>query len=235
MNLNLAITVGFYFAIFGFSIVTLLPIVRRHYKDNSKYEINLHFLVITRQICLFLMPLMFSIAFIGTSFAFAQLTSLIVLGLSINVFWFLQMPSLTMAHIAVDYSVDGLTNFNDKGFSLKVNNRHTVYVRIYNLGFSALKNSSVIVYFQKGVNVLPSDDVAYEGIDFAKEFHIQKCQCGALFSPTKNFQSIPQKEWFLFPIIVNTQSIPLKQEITVLFGSENSWGQKRLTAQMTIS
>ena len=80
----------------------------------------------------------------------------------------------------------------------------------------------------------PKDPRAYEGLDFAKNFSVQKCQCGALFSPKHNFQSIPQKEWFVFPVILTTQKDKLEQEITVLFSSDNSWGQKRIPAQMTI-
>ena len=114
MDWLLIITVSAYFAIFGASFILLFPLVRRFLSDNKKYERNLHYIVITRQVCIFLMPLMFALAFIGSSFAFGQLTPLILLGLSINVFWFLQMPQLTLAHIEVDYSVDTLNCFNKR-------------------------------------------------------------------------------------------------------------------------
>ena len=72
------------------------------------------------------------------------------------------------------------------------------------MGFSTLKNATVLIYFGKGFNVIGFKDSRYRDLDFEKMFTIQKCNSGVLFTPKDNFQTIVPQEWYLFPVIVKT-------------------------------
>jgi len=217
-----------YFALLIILIFLLSPKIRRKMKDKSDYEQNLHSLVLFRQILLFFLPLMLSVAIFGVSFAFDQLLSLVVLGLSINVFWVIQLPLLTKAHLSVDFSVDQITDF-DTGIKLVPKAKHVIYMRIYNLGFSTLKNGTILMYlgdqFEKNnCRIIPNNDPAYDKLDFKKSFRIQKAHAGVSFTPNDNFITIPPQEWFVFPVIVEISECELDSEVEVEFYSENSWG-----------
>ncbi len=237
LGIGLSIAIGIYFRLLILFIIILLPKVRRDSKETVRYyENNLHIIVIIRQFLLFLLPLMLSLIFLGIPFTSEQLLSLIVLGLSINVFWVVQLPLLTKAQLIIDFSVDkiGQGEKFGKDILLKTNTEHVIYTRIYNLGFSTLKNFAFLIYFEEGVEILPFGNKKYRELDFAKRFSIQKCHCGLLFPPTENFQTIPPQEWFVFPVIVKSSKSALERDVTILFNSENSWGQKRHIAKMKI-
>ena len=153
-----------------------------------------------------------------------QSLSLIVLGLSINIFWIVQLPLVTKANIVVDFRIGESGDFKTDELALDADTRYTIYTRIYNAGYSILKNFVVLVYFQKGVTIIHFNNGEYKTLDFVKEFTVQKCQCGVVFTPLKNFQTIPPQEWFLFPIILETSKNSLTQDITVQLYSESSWG-----------
>jgi hypothetical protein len=217
-----------YFALLIILIYLLSPKIRRKMKDKSDYERNLHSLVLFRQILLFFLPLMLSVAVFGVSFVSDQLLSLVVLGLSINVFWVVQLPLLTKAQLSVDFSVDQITDF-DSSIMLVPRTKQVIYLRIYNLGFSTLKNGTVLMYlgdqFEKSTcRIIPSDDPEYDKLDFKKSFRIQKTHAGVSFSPKENFLTMPPQEWFVFPVIVEISHCELDSKVEVEFYSENSWG-----------
>src|SRR3990170_7932723 len=89
--------IGFYFKLLTILVFILSPMKRRDFRGKNGYESNLHIFVLIRQILLFLLPLMLSIVVLGVSFASDQLLSLVILWLSINVFWVVQLPLLTKA------------------------------------------------------------------------------------------------------------------------------------------
>lgn len=220
--------IGVYFAFLIILIFLLSPKTRRKLKDKNDYESNLHSFVLFRQILLFLLPLMLSIAIFGVSFTYDQLLPLIVLGLSINVFWVIQLPLLTKAQLAIDFSVDQINDF-DSGITLTPKTKQTIYTRIYNLGFSTLKNATVLIYFgdqfeKSKCRIIPSDTEEYNKKEFKKCFRIQKAHAGVSFTPTENFLTMPPQEWFIFPVIVEISECELDSKVVVQFYSENSWG-----------
>jgi hypothetical protein len=158
--------------------------------------------------------------------------SLLILGLSINVFWIIQLPLVTKANVVVDFSVDNVENFRDE-IDLKATTEQTIYFRIYNSGYSTLKNSVILIYFGQGIEIIPYKNLQYEQLDFKKSFSIQKCHRGVLFTPLKNFQTIPPQEWFVFPVIVKS-SYRIVSLVSFLLNSENSWGQTRYVRKMNI-
>jgi len=223
-----------YFALLIILIFLLSPKIRRKMKDKSDYERNLHGLVLFRQILLFFLPLMLSVAIFGVSFASDQLLSLVVLGLSINVFWVVQLPLLTKAQLSIDFSVDQINDF-DSGITLTPKTKQTIYTRIYNLGFSTLKNGTVLMYFgdqfeKSKCRIIPSDNKEYDKKEFKKRFSIQKAHAGVSFSPRENFLTMPPQEWFVFPVIVEISDCKLDSKVEVQFYSENSWGVTKYNA-----
>ena len=195
--------IGFYFILLTILVFILSPKKRYDFRGKKGYEKNLHIFVLIRQLLLFLLPLMLSIVVFGVSFVSNQLLSLVVLGVSINVFWVVQLPLLTKANLFVDFSVDNIEKF-DSRIEVNADKEHLIYTRIYNMGFSTLKNATVLIYFGKGFNVIGFKDSRYRDLDFEKMFTIQKCNSGVLFTPKDNFQTIVPQEWYLFPVIVKT-------------------------------
>jgi hypothetical protein len=222
-----------YFCFLSEFVYFLLPKVRMDLRVDPRYEKNVHRFVIVRQILLFLLPLALSASTLGVDVTSKELTSLIVLGLSINVFWVVQLPLLTKAHLFIDFAVDQIEVFRPT-IDIDANSEHLIYTRIYNTGFSTLKNAMVLIYFGKGFQIVASGDPRYDNIDFRKDFSVQKNNCGVGFLPTKNFQTLPPQEWFLFPVIVIT---PKKQEvprIEIQLSSENSWGMTKYAASISV-
>ena len=240
----IGIVLGSYFGLLIALIYFLSKRVRlrEHRKDNGFFEEKLHMFFWVRQLLFLFFPLMLSIFILGFFKQGEQLLailsdhflSLIVLGLSVNVFWIIQLPLVTKANLVVDFSVDKIGDFNEDEITLTTDTKHVVYTRIYTAGYSNLKNCVILLYFQKDVGIIPSDNSEYENYDFVKKFSAQKCQCVILFDPLKNFQTIPPQEWFLFPVILKTQKSELKQDITLLFNSESSWGQTKHVTKMKI-
>ena len=229
-----SIGIGLYFALLGLFIFLLVPKVRKYSKDKIKNYRQIFFLIILAlQILIFITPLTLSTYFIGISFVYDQMLSLIILGLSVNVFWIVQLPLITKANIEIDFSTDGLKSCK-KNISLKKQCCHIVHTRIYNLGFTTLKNSMIAIYFGKGIKIIPYDEKIYKNIDFVKKFSVQKCNNGVLFTPKDNWQTIPPQEWFLFPLILETSNDVLELEAKVLFSSEKSWGQKEKISKVFV-
>ena len=185
-----------YFVVLLQVIYFLSPQTRRIQRVDPKYESNLHYVIICRQIMLFLSPFFIVYYFWRQSLALEFFVGLIALGLTINIFWVVQVPQLTKANLYIDFSVDCINKFKPKLW-LKPDTEYTIYTRVYNLGFHTLKNALVLKYFKKGFEVIP-DGEKYEDVDFHKEFSVQKCNYGASFPPNKNYQTIPPQEWFIF-------------------------------------
>jgi hypothetical protein len=223
-----------YFVLLTLFVVVLLPTIRRHWRENVIYEQNVHALIIIRQSLIFLFPLMLTILALGISFATQQLLSLIVLGVSISVFWITQLPLLTQAQLAIDFAVDQTDKFS-KIVILESKSEHVQYTRIYNLGFSTLKDAKVIIYFENGIIIVPCPNEKYNELDFVKKFSTQKCNCAAMFAPKENFLTLPPQEWLIFPIIVQSPEKELVSRITIHFSSENSWGERIFTTTLKIN
>lgn len=223
MSLWIVVTVFVYFAFLGTSIGLLLPPVRNAARSRRLYEKNLHFVVIMRQILLFFAPTAFSVVIFDAPTVAQQLTALFALGLSIVVFWAAVFPQLTKAQFFVDFRVDNVGEFKPQ-IVLSAKTEHLIVTRIYNMGFGTLKNAMVLLYFGHDFEIVPFKDSKYRELDFEKEFTIQKENCGALFTPKTNYQTIPPQEWFLFPVIVKAPNASQSCQITLQFASENSWG-----------
>lgn len=237
-NLTSLILFVYYIILLQF-IYFLLPQIRRNLKETVFFEKHLHYFVIIRQALLFFAPLAISVSIMGLTFTSQQLTSLFVLGLSINVFWVVQWPLLTKAHILVTFTSKTLSDAEaDEGYDEKFSSKiifeaekiTLVKAAIYNLGFSTYKNATVLIYFGKHFKIIPCDDEEFgprlKKLDFSKCFSLQKRHGGIAFAPKENCISIPPQEVFLFPVYLHVPASVPKEErwITVQFYSENSWG-----------
>jgi hypothetical protein len=229
--------------IFGLTVILLLSVfiimlcdpIRRMLKEIDLfsgdcrqrkfarfYEKHLHSLVIIRQALLFLAPIAGSIVFLGFAFTSANLTSLIVLGLSFIVFVSMQLPMLMKAHILATFKIGD--NICDSTIFFETEKETLVEGRIYNLGFSTYKNFTVIFYFGGDFEIVPYDDEKYRDVDFKKKFGIQKIHGGAFFSPKDTSLIIPPQEVFIFPMYVKAPKGEKKGKMHIEFFSENSWG-----------
>ena len=233
----IGVILGSYFGLLIALICFLLKPFRLHWyrkkeynKRKSRFEEKIHTFFWVRQLLFLFFPLMLSILVLGFFKSGEQLLailsdhllSMIVLGLSVNVFWIIQLPLVTKANLVIDFSVDKIGDFNENKITLTADSKHVVYTRIYNAGYSILKNCVILIYFEKNVEIIPSAHPTYDQYDFVKQFNIQKGQCGVLFDPLKNFQTVPPQEWFVFPVVLKTSKNEDEQDITVLFNSESS-------------
>ena len=232
MSLWIILPLFVYFIFLWQSIYFLLPPIRNALRTERRYEKNLHYIVIMRQILLFFAPTAV-FASISIQTTLEQLTALFALGLSIDVFWVAVFPQLTKAQLFIDFRVDNSGDFKPK-IVLDANTEHLVETRIYNLGFSTLKSAMVLVYFGNSFEILPFSDHRYTELDFKKEFTIQKENQGVLFVPSKNYQTIPPQEWFLFPVIIKSPNAKQNRQVTFQLASENSWGltEQHFTVQI---
>jgi hypothetical protein len=207
-----------------YRILALREKSERVLRAANNYEQNVHLLVIGRQILLFFLPFCVALLIFGVDTTKQQLTSLFVLGLSIEVFWVAYLPVLTRARLYIDFGVDELKDMKPE-MTLNADSEYTIYTRIYNLGFSTLKNAVVLIYFGSGFGVVPFDDARYKQLDFSKFFSVQKVDYGVAFTPTHdNYQNLPPQEWFLFPLIIKTPKSPVSRNAEIQVYSENSWG-----------
>jgi hypothetical protein len=176
--------------------------------------------------------------------ALKQFPALIALGLSIIIFWIVELPLLTKADISVTFGVDDGNAIAEEDYVSKIvldpEKENIVNTRVQNLGFSTLKNAVVEIYFgDTGLDVVPCDDPRYSRLDFPKKFSIQKTHCGILFTPKHNFQTIPPQEVLVFQTIVRVLKNIQKGEVKIgkaeiQFSSENSWGIKKVKAPIEI-
>ena len=144
------------------------------------------------------------------------------------------MPLLTKAHFEIDFRVDNAKDFSPK-LTIEANTEQIIQTRIYNLGFSTLKNASIVIYFGKKFEILPFSDAKYIDIDFKKEFTVQKESGGAIFRPNKNFQTILPQMWLTFPVVVKVPNFEAPSKVIILVSSENSWGLTRYMAPLIIT
>ena len=206
------------------------------------FEKHLNKLVIFRQILLFLSPLCLGIPILvfatGASLVLNQLAALVALGLSLVIFWVVEVPLLTKADIIVTFGVDdGNYIPEDKYFDrllLVAEKENIVNTRIHNKGFSTLKNGRIEIYFGDGFEVLPFEHPRYRNLDFPKKFSIMKANCGVIFSPMDNFQTLAPQEVFTFQTIVRPSRKIERDKVSVHFASENSWGVKEIISPMDV-
>lgn len=175
---------------------------------------------------------------LGTSFTTAQLATLVALGLSITVFWIVELPLLTKAKIFITFGVDDGNAIDEKDYIDKIvlnpEKKNVINTRVQNLGSSTLKNATIAIYFGEGFEVVPCKDPKYTHLDFPKKFSIQKHKGGVVFSPNDNFQTISPLMTFVFQTIVRAPKNMQSGKVTIYFSSENSWGAKEITADIEI-
>jgi hypothetical protein len=237
-----------YFVVLGHFIALTLPSIRMKHKlfkpyparkdGENFYERNLHYIVLVRQILLFFLPLAVGTVVLQDT-VLSQLSSLFVLGLSLNVFWIVQLPLLNKAKLLVTYSTKPLDEEKpidyespdehyDNYLELQAGKINRVICAIYNLGFHTYKNAMVILYFGPEIEVIPCDDFEYKPymkkLDFNKIYSVQKKHGGAAFSSKDNYLTIPPQEVFLFPVLVRIRKTPVRDFVLVQFSSETSWG-----------
>lgn len=235
-----------------------LPSIRKKLKSikpyppreegENFYESNLHLFVLIRQILLFFLPLAIGVMVLGDSVS-SQFSSLFVLGLSLNVFWAVQLPLLAKANLHVTFIAkpldenpfnDDLTNDEIYGDTILINPEkvNRIVCAIYNLGFHTYKNALVILYFGEEFEIITCDDSKFKDrlnrLDFYKAYSVQKKHGGAAFNPKDNYLTIPPKEVFLFPVFVRVKKKPIREFVTIEFSSETSWGKTVIKIPMKL-
>jgi len=258
MELIVGLILLVYFVLLAHFIYLTLPSIRKKHKSfkpyppreegENFYEKNLLYFVITRQILLFVLPLAIGVIILNDNFT-SQLSSFFVLGLSINVFWVVQLPLLTKANLHVtftskpfDEKSESFELQNDEKYTgsivLKRDKLNRVVCAIYNLGFHTYKNALVILYFGEECEIIPCDDQVFKDrlqvLDFFKKYSVQKKHGGAAFNPKDNYITIPPKEVFLFDVLVKVQKEPIRKFVTLEFSSETSWGKTVIEIPMTL-
>jgi hypothetical protein len=129
-----------YFPLILIFTTLLLPRTRRSLRKSQWYENKLNLLVLIRQILLFLFPLSIATV-ISPVWSLNQLPTLVALGLSIIVFWVVELPLLTKANILITFGVDDGNAIREEDYRneivLDVDRENVVNTRVHNLGFSA--------------------------------------------------------------------------------------------------
>jgi hypothetical protein len=235
----LSLSLAAYFTVFGFFVILLLPQTRHALREEPWYKNNLNFFLLIRQILLFLFPLWAATVTVGATWVSNQLLTLVALGLSIIIFWIVELPLLMKADILVTFGVDDGNAIAEDDYVSKIRldpeKENIVNTRVQNLGFTTLKNALVEIYFgDTGLEVVPCDDPRYVGLDFPKRFSIQKTHCGILFTPKDNFQTIPPQEVMIFQTILRKPINTQKGEVIIQFSSESSWGLREIKALIEI-
>lgn len=242
MNCGLVLILATYFEILGAFTYLLSSKTRRIFRKNRYYANHLNFFLLIRQILFFLFPLSLASAIAlftyDMNWVFGQFPTLIALGLSIIIFWIVELPLLTKADIFVDFGVDDGNAIPEDAYIDRIlldpEKDNIVNTRIQNLGFSTLKNALVVIYLGDGVDVVPCDDPEYNRLDFPKRFTIQKTHCGIKFTPKENFQTVPPQEVLVFQTKIRKPKNLQKGEVTIQFSSENSWGLREIKAPIEI-
>ena len=220
-------------------IVLLWSKIRHAFRKKPWYRNQLNVFLLIRQILLFLFPLWIVTVTIGATSALNQFPALIALGLSIIIFWIVELPLLTKADILVTFGVDDGNDIPEEEYSDKLilvaEKDNIVNTRIHNMGFSTLKNARIEIYFGDGFEVVPSEDARYCNLDFPKKFSVMKTNCGVIFSPMDSFQTLPPQEVFIFQTIVHPPRKLLRETVIVHFASENSWGLREIEAPIEMS
>lgn len=238
----LILSLAAYITMFISFTVLLCPKVRHDFRNKPRYKNHLNIFLLIRQVLFFLFPLWIATVIatvtVGATSALNQLPALIALGLSIIIFWIVELPLLTKADILVTFGVDDGNYIPEEEYSdrlmLVAEKDSIVNTRIHNMGFSTLKNARIEIYFGNGFEVVPSEDTRYCNLDFPKKFSIMKNNCGVIFSPMDSFQTIPPQEVFIFQTIVRPPRRLERKTIIVHFASENSWGLREIKAPIEI-
>ena len=216
-------------------IIILYPRSRRKLRHVSAYEEHLHFLVLLRQIFLFIFPtaILMALSMLVTV-KLEYVLGTIVLGLSILIFVSVQLPLLMKAHLVTSFRIDD--GKWTRGVNLRPGKVHKVEGLIQNLGFSTYKNFSVIFYFGKEFEILPSSHSKYKSahLDFRKKFSIQQEYGGVMFSPNENFLTIPPKETFVFPMFIKAPNEEKEYTLHIQFSAENTWGMTRIYKRVIV-
>jgi len=239
----LALSLVAYIILFVSFTVLLSSKIRRYFRKKPWYKYQLNIFLLIRQILFFLLPLwiatVIATATIGATSALNQLPALIALGLSIIVFWVVELPLLMKADILVTFGVDDGNAIPERKYSDKLvlvaEEDNIVNTRIHNMGFSTLKNARIEIYFGDGFEVVPFADARYRNLDFTKKFSVMKTNCGVIFSPMDSFQTLPPQEVFIFQTIVHPPRKLLRETVIVHFASENSWGLREIEAPIEMS
>lgn len=248
MDLIIWLCVIIYFVALIHLICFTLPSIRKRHKSfkpypprkegENFYEKNLQFFVLFRQILLFFLPLALGAIVLGDNVS-SQFSSLFVLGLSLNVFWVVQLPLLAKANLHITFASKPLdeNSINDNSpneeyrdwLEIDPSKENCVACAIYNLGFHTYKNALVLLYFGKEIEIIPCNDDKLKDrldkLDFNKKYRVQKRHGGAAFNPKDNYLTIPPKEVFIFPIFVRVKETPIREKVTIEFSSETSWGK----------
>ena len=202
-------------------------------KIATFYEKHLHFLVIARQMLLFFAPTASSIVLLGYDKTSEFFASLVLLGLSLIVFASIQLPLLMKAHLLVTFEVDD--KVYDSTVAFFAGKETYMAARVYNLGYSTYKNSTLIFYFGKDFEIIPLNDPKYADLDFKKKFDVQKRHGGAVFTSKDNFLTIPPQEVFIFPMRIRVPKEETEDHlIEILFHSESTWGMNRIWKKLTL-
>jgi len=101
-----------------------------------------------------------------------------------------------------------------------------LFVRITNLGLATFKNCVFSVVFPEGFEI-SEDPKLYKGIDFVKNFDVQRKNRCIQFLPNNNYMTFPPCNHLVFPIWVNTPNKAGNYRISSMLSSESAWGEAK--------
>jgi hypothetical protein len=107
---------------------------------------------------------------------------------------------------------------------IKSGEKTLLFVRVTNLGLSNFKDCIFSIIFPDGFEIL-KDLRIYKGIDFFKEFELQKKNRCIQFLPDANYLTFTPCNHLVFPVWVTVPKKIGKYKIVSTLSSESAWGE----------
>ena len=124
----------------------------------------------------------------------------------------------------------------DESVRVVAGKKKLLVFRVTSLGTHTYKDCSVWFYFPVGFKPV-TEKKNYNGIDFLKQFDVQRTNRGFLFTPNKNYLTMAPLDHLLFPMWVKA---PLKlakpddAKVSIELKSETTWGSNTHRLQIVL-
>lgn len=168
-----------------------------------------------------------------------NVTSLFILGITLIVFFYIQVPTMRKPSIYVTALKSLGGEFERRPhptLCLRSGAEELILFDISNLGINFYKNCCVWFSFPKDFELIGYNEKTYGQIDFKKGFVIQKRNTAAIFSPDKNYQSIAPTNELAFPIKVKTPREKTEnKEVMISVQCENRFGEAKKLIKINLA
>lgn len=164
----------------------------------------------------------------------------LVVGTVVTLFIVFQLPHILRPNMYVVYlrGIERSKTYEDipcRDITVTAGRVTLLYFRITNLGVNNYQNCTFWFIFPKGLVPL-EDPNLYNGVDFRKEFQLQRRTRTVLFPPDKNYQTVTPGNSLYFPIWVQTpQALDnTNKKVSVSATCETRRGEFRKTLKVNV-